>query len=164
MPSPLSTQPGGRLATVTLGGKVVVITTFWASDGPLLVTVWVMMIVSPAFTVGVESMPSTRSALRPMEVVSASELLAELASVVSLVTKAVFVMVPVAPELTMALRSIVTEPLAGTIPTVQVITPLAMMQLPWLADAVASLKSVGKVSVTTTFWASDGPVLETTIW
>src|SRR5438105_2801913 len=87
--------------------------------------------------------------------VSEAVLLFVLGSLVLLVTVAVLVWSPVVEAGTVYLMVSVAEAPETSVPTVQVL----LEKLPTLGVAILSLKPVGKVSATDTFWASDRPPL-----
>ncbi len=102
-----------------------------------------------------------RSARPLTGVVTLAWLLPEIGSdVLRLNTSTVLVKGSVAVVETSPMTVMVALPPAGTAPSVQ--TP-AGVQLPWLALKLTPLSSAGSVSVTTTFWESEGPALVITI-
>jgi hypothetical protein len=92
-------------------------------------------------------------------VLSLSLLFAVLGSVSLALTVAVFVIVPPAFGTTWIV--IVADPPLESEPSVQETVPAENEQLPWLAVAETKVTPLGRVSVTVTFVAVDGPALVT---
>ncbi len=81
----------------------------------------------------------------------------------SLETTTALVMEPEASLETVPMMDTVALSPAGMAPRLQVRVVVLMLQEPWLGEKETPSSSTGRVSVTTTDWASEGPLLETRI-
>src|SRR5438309_1261278 len=89
-------------------------------------------------------------------VVADAVLLAVLGSGSLPVTVAVFVMLPGVTDVVTLMVIVALAPLAR-LPTEQVTVPEALVQVPWLEVAETKVTPAGRVSVTVTPVAADGP-------
>lgn len=96
-----------------------------------------------------------------MAVVSVSELLVLSSSVSVPVTVAVLLSVPVAVAPTLTLMVMVAVAPLAMLPKLAVTVPLAWLTLPCDAVALVKVKPAGRMSVTTTLVAPDGPSFTT---
>ena len=154
------------LCSVSASVRTSVATTFWASEGPLLVMATVYVSSSPALTgSGASDLVMTRSAAVSTEVVSAAVSLAALVSVASTAVSAASLpttFVPGAVEGPTVNTSVrVSLSPAGKSPTVQVSAPSQDVEPPGMTESRVTPAGKARVSVRTTPEALDGPRFST---
>jgi hypothetical protein len=147
---------------VTPAGKVSVTVRFAASDGPVFDTVNEYATEDPATTEAGPVLAIARSALAVTPVVTEEELFAAFGSAVVLATLAVFVNDP--PCAGAVTVTVITGALAPVTSAARVhvtdTLPVFEHAQP-VPDADTNVTPAGKVSVTDTFAASEGPLFDT---